>query len=508
MKTVKYTSSIPGTGKTTAFINKIKKEYEKKKFIVVLPTVELQTQVSTKLRGLNVVSVNNKYDGFDTSVIRELRDSIKSQATIILITHACLNKINTHTAKMCRDYHLIIDEVFNPNQWEQLYLEDSIDEPGGLFNTAVKRTPVLIQDAEVILLSKGDPAEFELRRQKLDSIHTVDTTKTRELLNYIKDTSKEVFLYKQERSRKANSFCVCVRFNVNNLRFFKAVLVMSAFLEHTMLFNLISQRYAVQDVTAKMIPRKNIIAVKDRMRLLDLYYLVEERYSWTFRRNHKIKEIATKGKVLDRKPLMDFKDYTSVVMVDPRTPWSGKSLRVCNNDENAYIKESGIGVLVTSSCHGQNQYSSEKGMVIVAAHNGKPFYSAMESILYKDHNQWFENNVLLATQCLFRTSVRTHGAASKVSILLSCKQVAEAVKLLLNNTPSIKEHALLHEYKVVVKKARKIVKVRKTRAERQKAYRDRKKAVEAVTKVVKVAKTPAEVQKAYRARKKLENLQK
>lgn len=499
-KTIYIVSSDPGTGKTSAFINKIKMELPNNEyFIVVLPTYKMQEQVARALPNtFKVAIIQNKDRSFH--VTTEVKNAIDQKVRVILITHSCFRKIDTELSKKCGRYNLLVDEAFNPNTWKQWSLEDSINDPKGLFNFALKRRSYNIKDIEI--LSVGDEEEFKLRSRKPDGVIVAETKETRALLKAVQDTSKEVLMYRQKRSKVTNNFCICTRFNADNLQYYKKVTFMSAFMEHTILYNLlISKGYNLKDVTTKYIKGSSIRKIRKRFLNLHLYYLVKEQYNWNFRKNTKM-VLCSSQDIKDLKENQrqewDLKSYTAEVMLDERTPFSKRTLRVCNNDEKHDIQESRVGKWISSHNHGQNQYRHHTSMVIVASFNGQPFYSAMERALYVGYNQWFEQNVLIAAQSLFRVAVRDHDSTEIVSILLADERIALSIKELLGGLPSIKEHELLFEYQAVSngrqKKVAKIKQPPKTSAERKRISRERKEAIV----VKKVRKSPAERKKASR----------
>ncbi|MDD2758902.1 MAG: hypothetical protein PHH11_01270 [Methylomonas sp.] len=432
--------SDPGTGKSTALCNHINNS--SKSFIIAVPSLDLMIEYRAEITNSVAISHGKR------SVGEQLNYALNNNERVIIITHAALiDCIDEPTFKKLGDYNLCIDEVFQPLKMQMLKLKKSIAK-NGILRKLCKFKKLKI-NPNLYRLKIKDVEKYRRYIKSYDTKDTIENEETRRLLNSIADPSKAVIICEMEQSKQGN-YCVATLFNIHLLKCFKSVTLVSAFLEHTMLYHLLDQYYNMVNVTEKFNLTRNL---NHRFSSLVLMYLTENNYSKYFRDRTRFfpKNESTfyieycKDHNRHHSEAITIPDFVSMVVSGCDTFDVNRTLMVSNLDDSV-TEEEDVGIKMSAMSHGINKHQNKHSIAYAAAFNLPPWTHPFLRELIPDYDPWFEMNVLTAVQDIMRTSLRNSESNKTVNALLPDKRTCLEIKSLLYNYPEIKKHCLTNIY--------------------------------------------------------------
>ena len=447
--TINVVNAEPGSGKSTAQHKLINSSGEKS--ILALPTIELILEGGPD--GATIITSNSK-----ESVGQQFNHALYANKRVIMITHAALfESIDASTFKKLSKYNLYIDEVVQPLKLEKLVLEKSIGKDGVL-NRTCKFIP--LRDAtDIYRIKIKNRKAYNRYLKTVDTTDTIENEKTRTFLKSVDDPKNVVLISKMDRSQQGN-YCVATLFNLRLFKHFKSVTLISAYIEHTMLYHCFARYYDLVDVTAEYRLTRNL---NHRLSSLVLMYLMEGNYSKYARENTRFCQVDDEDFCTQyfeehqrhHEWAITMQDYNKIVLNGCTTFDVDCTLMINNKDDG----QPGIGIPISPMCHGINKHQDKHSISYVAAFNLPPWANPFLKKLIPDYDPWFEKNVLTAVQAIMRTSLRNSESDAIVHALLPDKRTCIAIKTLLKGLPKIKKHCYQNAYKefVIEKTKRKLL---------------------------------------------------
>ena len=456
-KRIKFVSANPGSGKTHALILRILRFCAlNKQIILAVPTVDLMNEISKRLEKfaakqkckLSTVLVQSESGN---SVIEQIERSLNHHYDVTLITHIALQKLSILTLQKLSNYHLIIDEVFDIGECELLKLQKFVSNKG-IFSTMLKSTAYMQDDIFQLTIKDADAARDYLRRKNVDSLDSIKIEETKTLIKNIADCAKLV-LYKEFPKSKNRNFCIAVLWNPNNLKYFKSVLIVSAFFEYTALYYHIKNVFKLSNCTESF----NLLNLSSRYKQLNLYPMFKKNvmlrtYSKNFRDNSRVckvehydavKRYYINNNEFDINRSMQLQNYANLI-IDADCNFGSDTARIANKEEASVIN---IGCLIASHSHGQNCHIDKISAACVAAFNRKPFVRAFFEKLFVGYNSWIDSNILVLVQALCRIAVRDYQSNARTHVLVTDYKTAKMIQSLLE-FPRLKRHCLIDDYTV------------------------------------------------------------
>ncbi|OAH97370.1 hypothetical protein A1353_23065 [Methylomonas methanica] len=429
--------SDPGTGKSYLVCESINNSTDK--YMIAVPSHDLQKEYRANIT--NSLAIN--YQGQKVGL--QLKYAIANKERTIITTHAALlSCIEKPTFNQLKDYHLYIDEVFQPLTMEMLTLEKSI-APDGILKRICSFHKVRDCPGFKRLKIK-DRKQFERYLKTSDTKSTVENEKTKVLLKTIADPTKVVMICKMERSKNGN-YCVATLFNIHLFRYFKSVTIVSAFMEYTMLYHLLHRYYNMMDVTKNFSITRNL---DHRFSSLVLMPLTENNYSKYYRDRTRFFPKDEREFYVDYcndhgthyPDALSFKEFVEQVVSGCDEFDADCTLMVNNKDQG----DPEVGEKISAMSHGINMYQRRRSITYAGAFNLPPWAMPFLKKLLPDYDPWFEMNVLTAIQTIMRTSLRNTKSKDIVNALVSDKRTCIEIKSLLKGLPEIKAHCLTNVY--------------------------------------------------------------
>jgi hypothetical protein len=429
--------SDPGTGKSYVVCETINSSTDN--YLINVPSHHLQQEYAGNITNSRTI----KYQGQKVAV--QLQYALEGDERVIISTHAALlSCIGKHTFEELGEYHLVIDEVFQPIALDILKLKKSISPVGILRRICsfhrVRGCP------EIKRLKIKDQERLQRYLKTSDTKTSIENQKTKALLRSIDDPTKIVMISKMKRSKSGN-YCVATLFNIHLFKYFKSVTFVSAFMEYTMLYHLLHRYFNMVDVTKNYNITRNL---DHRFSSLVLMPLTENNYSKYYRDRTAFFPKEDREKYVNycndhsvhHPDALSFKEFVEYV-VSGCDQFDVDCTLMVNNNDQGYPE---VGEQISAMSHGINTYQRTNSITYAGAFNLPPWALPFLKLLLPHYDPWFEMNVLTAIQTIMRTSLRNTKSKAIVNALVSDKRTCLEIKALLKGLPEIKAHCLANVF--------------------------------------------------------------
>jgi hypothetical protein len=366
-----------GAGKSTNIIQIINSSNEK--FLLVVPTTALQEQYSNAISNIKVINSNNSPENATKSLVGVLK---AKKHRVVCITHE-LFKSFTFNPTQKSEYHLVIDEVFNPIE----------------FIVADELISAMSQAAIDSIKSKKVGQVIELESQNIIQ----DSLSNQKLVSALADKDKKVF-FKQNSNLGSHVLTQILPSKLN----FKSCYVAGANCEKSLLLANQDLEYAIINGNPAMFKGHNFTRAA--------IHVIGDAQS------------LTKGKHITQK---SFKKFMVAVKKEVKRT---ACLLLANNCLEISERDSETFTRISHSSHGINSYSYINNIALYSATNlDNGSMSILKEILGVS-GEYIKEATTFQTyyQAVMRTNLRVGDSSKPVKIFVADANVADFLKKILN----------------------------------------------------------------------------
>jgi len=375
-----YVNSLGcGEGKTTQHIYPQIAQLlgERERVLLVVPSIKLQRQYAREFNTITVINSDNS-----TNVAHSAYTALENRNPFVCITHQAFVNLRI-SFQQKQDYHLIIDEVFDPYELVEFRVNNTVWTPDFRFDQ------VFQFDTETHPL---DPTWLELNKSNPDPEHELLMSDSRRWQNLMHRNYRlwtTPVQYHRMLEGASDVICFVRELDAHIMEFWSTVTVAAAAFEHTFMSHWLRQANRAVETTHQFVPHKKHVRI----------HTPAQDFRWSrWRRQHN-------PEIVDQ--------YHQYV----KQHQTGSTLVLRNNDE---IRQLTDEVRLLHNAHGSNDYSNINNISLESALNPSPelanFYTthlAMTAGLIK---QAFAS--YLFYQAVMRTSLRLANTTQPVDVFV------------------------------------------------------------------------------------------